>query len=101
VISQKLIEDEEFKNRHKSKKEVFTRIRKLHFSLVVVLILQKSLKSLQLILNEMIMALGKKYSLSNSAFTQARANLKYTAFIELNKKAVIDVMYSDGSCLAP
>jgi len=59
----------------------------------MVLILQKGLKSLQLRVNEMMMALDKKDSVSNSAFTQARANLKHTAFIELNKKAVIDVMY--------
>ncbi len=43
----------------------------------------------------MIMTLNKKDSVSNSAFTQARANLKYTAFIELNKKAVVDVMYDN------
>ena len=33
--------------------------------------------------------------MTNSAFTKARANLKYTAFIELNQKAV--VMYSDDN----
>jgi len=43
------------------------------------------------------MTLDRKSTVSNSAFTQARANLNYTAFIELNKKAVIDVMYDKKS----
>ncbi|MDM8561263.1 hypothetical protein [Candidatus Parabeggiatoa sp. HSG14] len=35
--------------------------------------------------------------MTNSAFTSLRANLKHTAFIELNQKAVVDVMYSDNN----
>jgi hypothetical protein len=60
----------------------------------MVLILQKSLKSLQLRMNEFMLLLGSETA-TNSAFTQARANLKHTAFIELNQKAVVDVMYRD------
>ena len=65
-------------------------------SLLVVLILKKSMKSIQLILNEFTSTFDLQ-TMSNSAFTQARANLKYTAFIELNQKAVVDVMYSDDN----
>ncbi|MDM8567031.1 hypothetical protein QUF74_15445 [Candidatus Halobeggiatoa sp. HSG11] len=36
-------------------------------------------------------------SVTNSTFTQARRNLRYTAFIELNQKAVVDVMYGDDN----
>jgi hypothetical protein len=42
--SQELIQDEEFKNRHRNSETAFTRVRKLHFSLLVVLILKKSMK---------------------------------------------------------
>ena len=59
-----------------------------------MLILQKGLKSLQLRINELTSVLGGE-TLTNSALTQARANLKHTAFIELNRKAVVDVMYGD------
>ena len=52
------------------------------------------MKSIQLILNEFTSIFDLE-TVSNSAFTQARANLNYTAFIELNQKAVVDVMYSD------
>jgi len=54
------------------------------------------MKSLQLILNELTLALDSN-TVTNSAFTQARANLRHTAFIELNKKAVVDVMYRDNN----
>jgi hypothetical protein len=92
--SQELIQDEEFKKRHRNSKTAFTRTRKLSFSLVIVLILQKSMKSLQLILNELTLAFDSN-TVTNSAFTQARANLRHTAFIELN--AVVDVMYNDNN----
>jgi len=58
--------------------------------------LQKNMKSIQLILNEFTTNFSLD-TVSNSAYTQARANLKYTAFIELNQKAVVDVMYSDDN----
>lgn len=64
----------------------------------MLLILQKSLKSLQLRLNELTLSLGSDaLTVTNSAYTQARANLRHTAFIELNKKAVVDVMYGDDN----
>ena len=74
--------------------KVFIRERKLTFSLIIVLILHKGLKSLQLRINELMLSLGSQ-TLTNSAFTQAKAHLKHTAFIELNRKAVVDVMYRD------
>lgn len=94
--SQELIQDEEFKDRHRTSEKVFTRTRKLYFSLLIVLVLRKSVKSLQLILNEFTLNFNLE-PVTNSAFTFARANLKYTAFIELNQKAVVDVMYSDDN----
>ena len=92
-----MTEDNEFKNRHKSKKSAFTRDRKLPFSMLLSLLLQKSVKSLQLLLNEMVLKLDMNYTVTNSAYTQARANLNYTAFIELNEKAVVEVAYEDMS----
>ncbi len=60
------------------------------------MILQKSIKSLQLKLNEFTMDYDTD-TVTNSAFTQARRNLNHTAFIELNQKAVVEVMYSDDN----
>ena len=59
--------------------------------------MSKGSKSLQLSLNEFIPRLGKsKTSVSKVAYSKARRKLKHTAFIELNKEAVIKTMYEDG-----
>lgn len=52
------------------------------------------MKSLQLMLNEFSLEHDTEPA-SNSAYTQARARLSHTAFIELNQKAVVEVMYGD------
>jgi hypothetical protein len=62
---------------------------------MIMLLLQKSAKSMQLVLNEFV----KKLSLplvTSSAFTQARRHLRHTAFIELNQEAIVQVYYADG-----
>ena len=46
------------------------------------MIIKKSNKSIQNSLNDMQLDLGKEVSISNSAYTQARAKLNYTAFQE-------------------
>ena len=94
--SRRLIKDSGFKNRHRMSERFFTRIRKLHFSLLLIFILRKSVKSIQLVLNELSLDLNIE-PISNSAFTKARAKIKHTAFIELNQKAVVNVCYGDGN----
>ena len=73
---------------------MFTRERKLPFQTVFQLLLRKSVKSLQLVLNEWV---GKlEGQISASAYSQARKKFLHTAFIELHEKCVVDVMYGDG-----
>jgi hypothetical protein len=57
---------------------------------MLLLILQKSAKSLQGVLNEL---LGKLHlpAVSKRAFSQARQHLGHTAFIELNQRGLVDV----------
>lgn len=92
--SRRMIEAESFKEQHRTSKKKFSRIRKLTFSRMIILIMQKSVKSIQLILNEWFEWLGEQ-TVSNSAFTQARANLKHTAFIALNER-IVEIYYEDG-----
>jgi hypothetical protein len=94
-MSKNLIHSEGFKERHRQAQKYFSRERLLTFPVVILLLVQKSAKSMQLVLNEMCLKL-KLPLLSSSAFTQARAHLKHTAFIELNQKAVVEIMYQDG-----
>lgn len=85
-----LLHHESFMERHKRQPEDFTRTRKLPFSTVVRVILQKSTRSLQCVLNETITSLP-----SAAAFSKARLKLKHTAFIELNERTVVQETYRD------
>ena len=62
---------------------------------MMTMIIKKSNKSLQNSLNDMQLELGEEVSISNSAYTQARAKLNYTAFIEMKDKSV-EMFYEDG-----
>lgn len=95
-----LLTHADFQVRHRVKPNYFTRKRVLTFSIVLALILQKSVKSLQLVLNEFFGRLSMYVSLtvltvSNSAFSQARQKLSHTAFIELHRTAVVETYYAD------
>jgi hypothetical protein len=94
-LSKEQIEVEEFKTRHRHSEKAFTRDRSLSFSLVLVLVLRNSVKSLQNVVNEAMIWLNEP-PMTASAYSQARYKLKHTAFIELNKVAVVDVLYSDN-----
>jgi hypothetical protein len=94
--TKKLLNDEEFKSHHRTSPKVFLRERKLTFSLVILLILQKTMKSIQLLLNEVFGQIDLDPA-TTSAFTQARRHLKHTAFIELNQKAIVAESYQDGT----
>jgi hypothetical protein len=92
-----ILNDPLFKDNHRTDTKFFTRDRKLSFVLLILIILQKSLKSLQLVLNEFFVKLSvPSVIVTASAFTQARAKLSHTAFIELNQKAVAETYYRDN-----
>lgn len=83
--SRTMIESEPFKEQDRRTSKAFSRIRKLTCSRMIVFILKKSLKSIQLRLNEWFEWLGEQ-TVSSSAYTQVRSNLKHTAlFIALNE----------------
>ena len=92
--SRNLIQEDEFKARNRKSEKVFLRTRSLTFITVIILVLRKSVKSLQCLVNEALISLGVD-TVTASAFSQARYNLKHTAFIELNQKAIVDVFYGD------
>jgi len=62
---------------------------------MMMLIIQKSVKSMQLVLNEFLGKL-KLGLVSSSAFSQARSHVSHKAFIELNQEAIVKVCYGDG-----
>jgi hypothetical protein len=89
--------DAEFCGRHRVRPEDFSRQRQLTFPVVMLFILQKTVKSIQRHLNEFLneLAGGELFeSVTPGAWTHARAKLKHTAFIELNRGTVLPVVYA-------
>lgn len=87
--------EESFKNRHKIGDNAFTRERKLGFDKMMTMIMKKSAKSIQNSLNDMQLELNDDTNISNSAYTQARAKLNYTAFKEFAQMSA-EMFYEDG-----
>lgn len=96
-----LLHDPQFQQAHRVGATAFCRERKLPFRMVAMLILQKSLKSMQLVLNEVCQKLARwrtnaLETVSASAFTRARGKLSAAAFVELNRQAVVQTYYASG-----
>lgn len=84
--------DPSFIARHRVRPEDFTRQRQLTFPLVMLFVLQKTVKSIQRHLHEFLdeLAAGRFFEpVTAGAWTHARAKLKHTAFIELNQEVVL------------
>src|SRR5213593_640285 len=88
--------DLDFSARHRVRPEDFTRHRQLTFPVVMLFTLQKTVKSIQRHLHEFLDQLAGEdlfEPVTPSAWTHARAKLKHTAFIELNRGSVLPVLY--------
>ena len=86
----------EFLDRHRVRAQDFTRQCQLNFPVVMLFILQKTLKSIQRHLHEFLdeLADGQLFEpVTTGAWTHARAKLKHTAFIELNRDCVLPAAY--------
>lgn len=89
LISQKL-----FCHRHRRAETDFTRERELPFMRTVVLLMQKTTRSIQRHLHAFFEALGQCTEVvTPSAWSQARMKLRHTAFVELNEEAVVKIIY--------
>jgi hypothetical protein len=82
--------------RHRRQAVDFSRQCRLTFPVLLLLLLRKSLKSLQMRVHELFRELdpqGDVSSTSAGALTHARAKLCASVFIELNQQAVLPVVY--------
>jgi hypothetical protein len=87
-----------FCHRHRRRPQDFTRQRHFCFVRTVVFLLQKTVRSVQLHLHEFFERLGEVCPpVSASAWCQARLKLSHTAFIELNQRAILELVYAAGS----
>ena len=85
-----------FLARHRVREKDFTRNRDLPFPLLLLFILQKTVKSIQRHLDDFLkdLAQGQCFqSVTSGAVTHARAKLKDSAFIELNRDCILPAAY--------
>lgn len=90
------LRDNNFLGRHRVRPQDFTRERQLTFSLLVLFVLQQTVKSIQRHLHEFLdeLAQGQIFEpLTSGAVTHARAKLRESAFIELNRDCVLPTVY--------
>jgi hypothetical protein len=82
--------------RHRRREVDFSRQCRLTFPVLMLLLLRKSLKSLQSRLHEWLWQLDEERStasLSAGALTHARAKLCASAFVELNQQVLLPTVY--------
>lgn len=83
--------------RHRKLPKFFTRKRSLLFEIVMMLIIQKSLKSIQNHMNcfwdQLAQWVTSKDPVTTGAWTQARAKLSHKAFVELNQSTIVEPFY--------
>ncbi len=90
------LRDEDFLARHRVRSQDFTRERQLTFPVLMLFVLQQTVKSIQRHLHEFLdnLAQGEIFQpLTSGAVTHARAKLKESAFIELNRDCVLPTIY--------
>ena len=90
------LRDENFLARHRVRSQDFTRERQLTFPVLMLFVLQQTVKSIQRHLHEFLdnLAQGEIFQpLTSGAVTHARAKLKESAFIELNRDCVLPTIY--------
>jgi hypothetical protein len=94
--TRQLIAQESFCHRHRAHERAFTRQREFTFLTSMLFLLQKTIRSVQLHVHSFFESLGHEApGPTASAWSQARAKLRYTAFIALNEKAIVKVVYRD------
>jgi hypothetical protein len=87
----------DFCARHRARSADFTRERLLTFPSVMLLLLQKTTKSVQRHLHCFFHQLWpppSQRSVTGGGWTQARAKLSHTAFIELNREVLLPCFYA-------
>jgi hypothetical protein len=90
------LRDEAFLARHRVRPQDFTRHRQLTFPIIMLFVLQQTVKSIQRHVHEFLdeLAQGSIFEpLTPGAVTHARAKLKASAFIELNQQCVLPTVY--------
>jgi hypothetical protein len=94
------LRDPDFIARHRTRPQDFTRQCTLTFPVLMLFVLQKTVRSIQRHLDDFLDRLSQApgfVSVTSGAVTHARAKLKHTAFIELNRDCLLPVIYNQSA----
>ena len=89
------IYSKQFLESNRNSDKDFTRKRKLTFPKIILFMLNSIKKSLQKELTEFFLNFSNEKNITNSAYSQSRMKLNYTAFIELND-GIVKEFYTDN-----
>ena len=99
--TRQLIHDPLFCHQHRANDKCFTRHRRLTFMNVVTLLLQKTVRSIQTHLNDFFASItSDSPTITPASWCEARLKLRHTAFLELNRRAILNVVYGGQSDFA-
>ena len=93
------LHDAAFLDRHRVRPQDFTRERQLTFPVLMLFILQKTVKSIHRHLQDFLndLAAGKLFEpVTDGAVSHARAKLKSSAFVELNQDCLLPTVYDSA-----
>lgn len=96
------LHDVQFIASHRVRPQDFTRERQLTFPIVMLFVLQKTVKSIQRHLHEFLdeLSAGQLFEpVTAGAWTHARSKLKHTAFIALNEEVVLPTVHQQSDQL--
>src|SRR5258708_20995082 len=94
------LHDAQFIARHRVRPEDFTRRRQLTFPVIMLFVLQKTVKSIQRHLHEFLAELAGDdlfEPVSAGAVTHARAKLKPSAFVQLNQQVLLPLVANQST----
>ncbi|MDX2305507.1 MAG: hypothetical protein NW226_22030 [Microscillaceae bacterium] len=94
------LRSEEFKLTHRKKNQDFSRQRALGFVDLVMIQLNRLILSLSLEIENFLELIATQVNYSKQAFSKARKKLKFSAFVALNERFLLDY-YSYTDFLYP
>lgn len=101
-LTRQLLRDSDFCRRHRRRPQDFTRERQLTLPRVIALLLQKTVRSIQLHLQDFWAELSEaEAAVVPSSWCEARQKLRASAFVELNERAVLVPLYAPAGAPPP
>jgi hypothetical protein len=96
TTTRQLLAQESFCHQHRINEKAFTRKRHFTFVHSMLFLTQKTVRSIQLHVQDFFELLGHDCpGLTAAAWSRARLKLSYKAFVTLNEQAILPVVYRD------